>query len=410
MKRIPALLFILLFYVAGAHAQQLRSGLWKAALQRADGNDIVFNFDLSYEQQLPVIRIRNAEERLEVRQVKVERDSVFIDMPFFESHFKLQLQADGSLRGNWIKATSTGKDIVMPFTARHGKEPRFPQGRAPAADISGRWDMEIIRPAGGTRPAIAELKQDGSKLTGTILTPSGDYRFLEGVVSGDSMFLSTFDGSHAYVFSAHIGNDQTINGGYFYSGPLHKEAFSAKKNANAKLDYGNVSIFVKPGQDKLNFRFPDIDGNHVGIKDDKFKNKVVVIQLMGSWCPNCMDETNFLSNYYRNNKQRGIEMVALAYEYSTDLERSRKSLRKFQQRFNVEYPILITPVTSSDTLRTVKTLPQLTAIKVFPSTIFLGKDGRVAKVHSGFYGPATGERYTEYIREFEETVKSLLAE
>ena len=103
-------------------------------------------------------------------------------------------------------------------------------------------------------------------------------------------------------------------------------------------------------------------------------------------------------------------MLALAYEYSLDTERSKKSLRKFQQRFNVDYPILLTGVTSSDTLRTEKTLPQITQIKSFPSTIFIGRDGKVKKVHGGFFGPATGDLYTQYTREFEETIDSLLVD
>ncbi len=117
----------------------------------------------------------------------------------------------------------------------------------------------------------------------------------------------------------------------------------------------------------------------VSISDDRFRNKVVIIQIMGSWCPNCMDETAFLSEYYKANKERGIEMVALAYEYSTDFSRSQKSLRKFQQRFNITYPMLITGVRTIDSLRTEKTLPEITRIKMFPTTLFIGRDGKVKK-------------------------------
>lgn len=409
MKRIPVLL-LLLAAAFGAYSQPLIAGPWKAELLRADGHPIVFNFTLSYAGTQPVIHILNAEEKLEVRQISIKGDSVFMDMPFFESAFFLRKQSDGSLSGKWVKGTSSANNVVMPFIARPGKEARFVPGAAPVADISGKWEMTIIRPNGTPRPAIADLVQEGSLLTGSILTPSGDYRFLEGIVKGDSLFLSTFDGSHAYVFHARIVGKDSIDGGSFYSGPTHLEKFSAIRNPQAKLPVAETSIFVKPGQEKLNFRFPDLQGKLVGITDERFRNKVVVVQLMGSWCPNCMDETAFLSKYYQENKHRGIEMVALAYEYSLDPERTRRSLGKFQQRFQVGYPMLITPVTSADTLRTEKTLPQLTPIKVFPSTIFIGKDGKVKKIHSGFYGPATGDQYTQYKTEFEATIRELLAE
>jgi thiol-disulfide isomerase/thioredoxin len=403
---------IFIFLVSSAaqlQAQPLKSGPWKAAIVRQDGEQIVFNFDLRYTAaKQPVIYIINATERLKVNQIIRKKDSVFIEMPFFESSFACQLLPDGSLKGNWIKATS-GKSIVVPFMAKPGAAPRFVAHHAPLYNISGRWAMQFSKKtADQPQPAIAELKQVGSRLTGSILTPSGDYRFLEGIVSADSLILSTFDGSHAYTFKATISDAQTLTDGRFYAGATSLQLFKAQKNDTASLSMASVAMFLKPDQDRLNFAYPDLDGKLVAMDDDKFRNKVVVLQIMGSWCPNCMDETAFLSNYYKKNHQRGIEMIALAYEYSTDKQRSKKSLQKFQQRFAVDYPILNTGVTASDTLKTEKTLPQLTAIKSFPSTVFVGKDGLVKKVHGGFFGPATGEAYTKYIQEFEQTIAELL--
>lgn len=392
---------------ANLEAQTLKTGLWKGRLLRADGKNIVFNFDVAYRNRLPVIHIHNAEERLEVKQVTIKGDSVFIEMPFFESAFALRLEADGSLKGNWVKGT-TGNNLVMPFLASPGREPRFLPGAAPRFDVSGKWELDIIRPNGTTRPAIAELKQKGNRLTGTILTPTGDYRYLDGIVRGDSLFLSTFNGSHVYFIAAAISDANTISGGGIFAGPTTVEKFSGKRNELASLSKDAFAITVKPGAGPLDFRFPDLEGNMVNIGDARFRNKVVIVQLMGSWCPNCMDETNFLSAYYKKNFTRGLEIISLAYEYSTDLERSRKSLKKLQQRFAVTYPMLITGVTSTDSLRTEKTLPQLSTIKAFPSLVFVGKDGQIRKVHSGFYGPASGDQYTKFVKEFEETVNELL--
>ncbi len=392
-----------------SRAPRLQQGDWRALLQREDGQQIVFIFDLQYKGKTPVIRIHNASERLEVKQVRQAGDSVFIEMPFFESSFRLQQQPDGSLAGNWIKGTS-GKTIVMPFVARPGKQPRFASTARPAANLSGKWEMEFALRNGGTDTAIALLKQEGALLTGSILTPTGDYRYLEGVVSGDTLKLSTFDGSHAYVFTALLDTDGTLRNGKFFSGPVYSQDFTAKRNEAAVLSMQEVEMRLRGPEDRLDFRFPDLKGNPVGITDPRFRGKVVVIQIMGSWCPNCMDETAYLSDYYRSNKNRGVEMVALAYEYSLDTARSGKALRKFQDRLRVDYPILLTGVTAGDSLRTQKTLPQLTNIKSFPSTIFVGRDGRVKKMHGGFFGPATGNAYTQYKKEFEETIDALLKE
>lgn len=385
----------------------LTPGRWKAELPREKGLPIVFNFNLTYEKGQPRMIILNASEKLETKNIRIKGDSVLVDLPFFESSFFLQRQPDGSLKGEWRKGTSTQLS-VMPFVAYPGVKDRFKPGMPPAGNLTGKWAMTIYRPDGRPRPAIAQLEQKGSMLTGSILTPSGDYRYLEGIVRGDSMFLSTFDGSHAYVFSAQLKSSTKLEGGHFYSGPRHTETFSAVRDENAKLPLDDIGVHIRPDAAPLNFTFPDLLGQPVSIRDDRFKNKVVVIQIMGSWCPNCMDETRFLSNYYERNKTRGLEIVSLAYEYSTDMERSRASLKKFKDRFNVGYPMLITGVTSSDTMRTEKTLPQITPIKVFPTTIFVGKDGEIKKVHSGFFGPATGQEHANYVKEFEKTVNELL--
>ena len=122
-----------------------------------------------------------------------------------------------------------------------------------------------------------------------------------------------------------------------------------------------------------------------------------------------MDETRFLSTFYDEYHDKGVEIVALAYERSTDFARSQASLRNVQQRFQVKYPLLITGVTVGDPQRAEKTLPQLEKIVNFPTTIFIGRTGHIEKIHTGFSGPGTGEHYEEQKKEFYATVDGLLA-
>ena len=142
---------------------------------------------------------------------------------------------------------------------------------------------------------------------------------------------------------------------------------------------------------KLNFKFPDLNGKSVSLSDPVFKNKVVIIQILGSWCPNCMDETRFLSPWYLQNKSRGVEILGLAYERTTSFADTKRLLQPFINRFHVTYPILATGVLTSDSLRTEKTLPEIREIVGFPTTIFIDKKGMVRKIHTGFNGPGTGD-------------------
>ncbi|MFT3681574.1 MAG: TlpA disulfide reductase family protein [Ferruginibacter sp.] len=402
MKTGFILLSILLLSVA-VSAQQ---GWWTALLHRADGNNIVFSFEWKKEKGKDVWYIRNAEERIRVSQIVKQKDSLVIHMPTFESQFRVKSHGK-KLEGVWVKGGAR-KTQLLPFTATAGDR-RFAAPAVTNKNITGRW-ATVFAENKPDELAVGEFKQNGNKLRGTFLNPSGDYRYLEGVVSGDSLFLSAFDGSHAFLFTAKIDNDSSITGGTYFSGATYKESWTAVKDSNAKISEQSVAMYKRPGEEYLNFSFKSLDGKTVSIKDERFKNKVVVVQLMGSWCPNCMDETAFLNDYYRKNKQKGFEVIALAYEYSTDWNRSVKSLSKVRERFNVQYPMLITGVAVTDSLRTEKTLPELTPIKFFPSSVVLDKKGRIRKLDTGFNGPATGEHYELYKKEFEETVDSLLAE
>lgn len=383
---------------------------YRVVMERKDGNSIIFNMQRTRIKGKEVWTILNASERLKVDAIKRNKDSFFVEMPFFDSRMRLSLQKDNSFTGTWFKGTALA-DIEMPVKATPNQSYRFKAINGNATrKANGRFDASFVAIDGKVSHAVAEFLQTGNRVTGTFLHPDGDYRFLEGIITGDSLMLSCFDGSHAYYFGAKILPNGNMVNGLFVAGATYKQSWSAIPNATVALVEDDVMVYVKPGQNRLNFRYPDLDSVLVSNADERFKNKVVVIQLMGSWCPNCMDETAFLSKYYKENKSRGVEVIGLSYEYTTDFRRSEKLLRKFQQRYQVEYPILNTGVTSGDSLRTEKTLPQLTPIKAFPTTLFIGKDGTIKSIHPGFAGPATGIHYVEFCAAFEKTISDLLKE
>jgi peroxiredoxin len=378
-------------------------------LERPDSVNIIFRFYIRTEKDKPLMYIINNTETIRVEDIRFTKDSVFIHMPVFESFIQAAILKEGGWQGIWTKGGSAHEQ-VMKFEAWIGRP--LHDENIPRADfnVTGRWAVSFASDKSAAYPSVAEFKQVGNKLTGTFLNPTGDYRYLQGEVSGNRLWLSTFDGAHAFLFTATVLNGNIISDGKFYSGKTYKEGWNAVKDANAKVNSAAVAMAMRPGEERLNFRFPDLNGKPVSINDEQFKNKVVIIQIMGSWCPNCMDETVFLSDYYNKNKQRGVEIISLAYEYSTDFDRSVKSIKKFQQRFNVQYPMLVTGVTVSDSLRTEKTLPQVTPIKFFPSSIIIDKKGIVRKFDTGFVGPGTGKHYADYKKEFYLFMDKLLNE
>jgi thiol-disulfide isomerase/thioredoxin len=402
--------------LAGAAMPQsgiFRNGPWRAVLERKDGNNIVFNFEVKDSAQRKILYIRNAGERLLVDDITFSGDSVWIRLPFFESQLRAVLTKEGNLEGVWLKRGANGYQSV-PFKAYYGQAFRFPVSGSAATGtgLSGRWKAIFLSANGkDTSIRIGEFEQQGQLVTGTFLDPTGDFRYLEGVMDGDSLRLSCFDGGHAFAFTARV-EGSVLTGGQYFSGATAGENWTAVKDASAALPDEFSLTKWKKDAGPLNFSFRDIDGHTVSLGDDRFKGKVVLIQIMGSWCPNCMDETRFLSGFYDQYHAKGVEIIGLAYERTTDFARSQNSLRSFQQRFQVKYPMLITGVTVSDPKNAAKTLPQLAdeAIVGFPTTIFLDKKGNIQKIHTGFNGPGTGAHYEEQQKEFYRIVDGMLSE
>lgn len=404
MKKQYGLLGIGLMFTLLTSAQ-VQQGKWNAKLLREDGHHIPFELDVKTQKGKTDFYVVNGTERLKTESTPLGKDSLLIRMPVFESSFRVKLVGKDSLHGVWVKG-GTEKDVVVPFVASAGKG-RFPIAKgAKLANAQGRWKIDFTRANGSKRAALGEFTQKGQVLRGSVLTPSGDYRYLDGIVNGDSLAFSTFDGIHALLFTAKLQNGQ-LNGN-FYSGASSTESWTAVQDANAKLE-APITQVKEDSDGRLNFSFKDLDGQTVSFPSDRYKDKVVIIQLMGSWCPNCMDEMAFLSEYYHKNKARGVEVIALAYELTTDAERSRKSLSRFQEQFKVEYPMLNTGVAVGDPKRTEKTLPQITDVKVFPTSIIIDKNGVINEINTAFSGPATGEHFLHYKAEFERKINSLLS-
>jgi thiol-disulfide isomerase/thioredoxin len=365
--------------------------------------------EASWQSEAKRLHFVNDTEILEVNAITRVGDSIFFALPVFETAFRLRQTAPDTLKGILTKGIANG--IQEWQVVAHPAAGRVPQANQPAlVNLSGRWAVEFQRADGSWRPAVAEWQQQGNRLTGTIVNPSGDYRYLEGAVWGRQFYLSAFDGAHIYAFTGHVPTDSTIANGIFFSGRAPGDAWRAVKNAHATLPDAGPVTGVVPGRQQLSFAFPDLDSNLVSLSDERFKGKVVVVQLMGSWCPNCMDETRFLNEFYLGQAKREVEVVALAYELSTNFGRSAAALRKLQARFGVAYPMLITGARSADADKAAKTLPQLTDIKYFPTTLFVDKTGRIRQVHSGFFGPGAPAYFQAYKQQFFETINRLLRE
>ncbi|RSK47043.1 TlpA disulfide reductase family protein [Hymenobacter rigui] len=390
---------------AGSNAAPaLTAGTWRGVLS-AQGQEIPFLFDVAQDGGKPTVTLRNGEERLKLDEISTAGDSTTIRLGVFDAALVVRPDGTDKLKGAWVKYD--GKEPYrVPFAAMKGEQ-QYPATTAQPQSFSGTWKVDFKGTEGDVTPAVGVFEQKGSDVTGTFLTTTGDYRYLVGQAQGNQLKLTTFDGSHGFLFTAKkVGN--TLQGD-FYSGKKGHEAWTATLDPNAKLPDANALTGMKPGQKKLDFKFPSIvEGTTISPTDAKYKGKVVVVQILGSWCPNCMDETNFLAPWYEKNKQRGVEIIGLGYERTTDPKVAAQKLQKMKQRMNIGYDIAIAGEASSEAAS--KSLPQVQKVLAFPTTLFLDKKGEVRKIHTGYSGPGTGKYYEQEVAEFNKTIDQLLAE
>ncbi|MHB1178284.1 MAG: TlpA disulfide reductase family protein [Daejeonella sp.] len=408
---LNSIILIVLLAISSCRSSdpELKTGIWRATLKTESAAEIPFNFEVIDSAGIKRMSIKNGKEEFRVDEISFEADSVFIQMPLFDSEIRVRIK-DNILSGNWIQHLAD-KDVSMPFEARSGDEWRFFKANKDSkSNIGGRWSATFTSIDGAdTTIAVGEFSQDNETVTGTFLTSTGDYRFLEGTISDDNLYLSSFDGGNAYLFTGKLLNDSTLVDGKFYSGYSSLKNWTARKDDKAILPDAYALTTLKKGFKKIDFSFPDLNGNNVSLSDSKFKDKIVLVQFFGSWCPNCMDETAYLVPFYNRYKDKGVEIVGLAYERTADFERSKKNVQRLRNRFNVPYDMLLTGYTD-DVIEVGKSLPMLENFIAFPTLVIIDKKGVVRKIHTGFSGPGTGKHYTDFVMEFEKTIDDLLAE
>jgi len=391
-------------------SKKIKEGTYRGVLflNEESGIELPFNFIVKYKDKKPNIVISNADERIVINEITIKGDSVNFKMPVFDTEFKTLLVGD-TLKGLWINNYKTSKNTIR-FKATYGEKKRFlfTLGK-PNPIFEGKWEVSFSPDNKDSSKAIGVFHhtEQTDYVTGTFLTETGDYRYLEGMRSGDKLYLSSFDGIHAFLFTATFSGNEIVLG-KFYSGASWQEDWIGKRSPDFKLRDAEEISFVKNKDEKINFTFPDLEGKQISLNDKKFENKPVIVQIMGTWCPNCMDESVYFSTLYNQYKTQGLEIIALAFEKTADFEKAKSQVMRFKTRLHIDYTVLITQQTGRE--KASETLSALNKITAFPTTVFLNKEHKVVKVHTGFSGPATGNEYEVYMQRTENLIKNLLKE
>ncbi len=386
-------------------------GQWLATLT-SPGGPLPFALELAKGTGGLTATARNGTEDVAFSSAVAKGRTLVLRIDRYDSEIRSSLEED-TLHGTWTRTTPSGPQ-TMPFTATRGaaarfggsiEEPAFPVPRS----VQGDWSITFAEEDGSTYVGHGILESKGDAVHGTILTDTGDYRYLEGRYVNGTLELSCFDGGHAFLFRAAVQEDGSMRGD-FWSRASYHATWTAQpiEASDSPLADPFTSVSLSDAEGRFRFSFPDESGEKVSDQDARFDGKVVLIDIFGTWCPNCNDYAPILARWHRDYGSRGLEVVGLAFEFTGDAKRDRAQLDVYANSHGIEFPLLLAG--TSDKGDAADALPSLDVVKSYPTTILVGRDGKVRTIHSGFAGPATGEHHSELVKRLESEIETLLGE
>lgn len=407
------LLCILTLTASFSFSQSKRSlkisqGKWVGELALSTTDRLPFNLVISKEDDSYSFIVENGEEMIQLNKPIRKGDSLYVAFPFFSSELVFTTTSKKELTGYWVNYNK--KNYRIAFNARKNVSTRF--SSAPkkldesSPNINGKWAVTFEPGTNSAYPAVGIFQQEGksSNVSGTFLTETGDYRYLEGNIINDSLYLSCFDGSHAFLFNASLKGDH-LNG-KFFSGKHWQSNWEGVRDNNAQLKNPDELTYLLDDQ-QIAFELPTLDGTLYSFPSDAEQNTVTIIQIMGTWCPNCLDETLFYKELYDKYHDKGLEIISVGYESSGEFSEQVATIERLKNKLNLDFTFVVGGQ-ASKTLASdhFKMLNEVTS---FPTSIFIGRDGKVTRIHTGFNGPGTGEYYTAYRANTISLIESMLA-
>jgi thiol-disulfide isomerase/thioredoxin len=393
--------FLLTLATGAVASAQSLAGLWDATIT-FNGHDIPFKLQIAGDGSKLQGWLFNGNDKVMASGASFQNGSLVLNFDSYAAKLEAKLQ-DGGLVGQYgpmLKKT-------YPVTAhRHNGEA---SSAANAPKIDGLWEVAVKSAKGEKAWRLIVEEKSAANVEAAILRVDGDTGALTGGYKDGKFVLSHFSGGRPALMILTPAADGTLA---IDMTDLHGSSqltatrpdVARAKGLDPPTDPDHHTS-VKDVSEPFRFSFPDLDGKVVSNTDARFLGKVVLVNVTGSWCPNCHDEAPFLAELYRKYRSKGLEVVALSFEEDDQLKNPAR-LRAFMKEYGIEYTVLLGGTPDE---RDAK-LTQPVNLNSWPTTFFLGRDGRVRFVHAGFPGPASGTLYHQAVKEFYSQVDGLLAE
>ncbi len=345
------------------------------------------------------LTIKNAEENIRLKPSKISEDTTFYHFIDYNAEIAFTKEADGTFTGYWVNFESEPvKKRMIKAQKAVGK---VDEGSIRSANLNGNWKTTITRPTSES-VAILVFRQDINKLYATIRTKAGDYRYLEGEIKGVEFYLSSFSGNSVYYLQGEVENDRIT--GRLTGLKTNDILIDAVKDENFELpDAKSLTKVVNDKPFNLNLK------DELGQEQDFYKlikNKVSIVSIFGTWCPNCVDEANYFNELQK--KFPDLEIICVAFEAPDSEIEQQKRVQGFKARKNSQLQFLIGGKVTAENV--LQKFPMIDKLSGYPTSFLIDNKGVIKEIYTGFNGPATGVYYDLFKEEFEEIIRKLITE
>lgn len=393
---IVSFLFILFFSI-NVNAQTGFSGHWYATLQTPAGE---MPFELNFKKIGKTYRgqLSDGYHKVKLQDFKFENSKLSFGIDDARVRFEVERQ-NADLIGSWTrKGTSVTK---LSLTAKATKPQAIKPNSEQLKAFLGEWYCVEKSENAKEIPVtlIIRTKKNGA-IEGTGIDPTGDFGVMQGQFQSESLVLSRFDGQSLSFLAAKLDGDvlqATVS-----TSPSSQFTILGARKGVTLPDPTKVAK-INPA---LKFNFTDLQGRPVSFPSEEFKSKVVIVNIMGTWCHNCHDETPFLVELYEKYHSKGLEIISLCFEAQETEEQDLKAITRYKTTRKIPYTMLYAG--KSESGAPAKKISGVENFGGYPTNIFVARDGTISATHTGFWGPATGEKNIQIKKEFEETINKLI--
>lgn len=403
--RVPPLILLISVFAVGCQHRIPDKALWNGSLHRTDTKSIPFRVFIDLQSPMPSGYFLVGNDKTTVPEIRRQGDSLTFLFSEYGAAMRGVLNGD-EWRGNYILYRNTITAIPFTASAVTSEKSSAPSATKPAIPLVGKFQAFLQQGNKIDSGATGTFWMKNDSIFGTLIAPDGDYGLNVGTQNGNDVTLSRFTGWQAQLFE--FRQEGTSWKGTFYVRD-HPPTLVTLEPRSTLLETipGNLETKIK--KPRVPFAFSGItsDGQTLTNLSKRFRGKALIIDIMGTWCHNCMDEAPILQQIYTENKDKGLVLVGLSFEITDNPELGKKNIGLYQQKFGITFPILFCGSTE-DKYVGPALQSQLDNFYAYPTALFINKKGRVQYIHIGFKGPGTGEEFQAEVKHIYDVVKSLI--